>query len=74
MKLTVGLYTNSLAILSEALHSCIDLIAAVMTFFAVKAASRPPDAEHMFGHEKFESLSSLGETLLLFVNVHMDSL
>ena len=67
MKLTVGLYTNSLAILSEALHSCIDLIAAVMTFFAVKAASRPPDADHMFGHEKFESLSSLGETLLLFV-------
>ncbi len=66
-KLTVGFYTNSLGIISEALHSGIDLIAAVMTLYAVKAAARPPDADHMYGHEKIESLSSLGETALLFV-------
>lgn len=66
-KLTVGFYTNSLGIISEALHSGIDLIAAVMTLYAVKAAARPPDADHMYGHEKVESLSSLGETALLFV-------
>ena len=45
----------------------LDLIAAVMTLYAVKAAARPPDADHMYGHEKIESLSSLGETALLFV-------
>ena len=66
-KLTVGFLTNSLGILSEALHSSIDLIAAGMTLFAVRAAARPPDEDHMYGHEKIESLSSLGETLLLFV-------
>jgi cation diffusion facilitator family transporter len=66
-KLTVGFYTNSLGIISEALHSGIDLIAAAMTFYAVKAAARPPDADHMYGHEKIESLSSLGETALLFI-------
>lgn len=66
-KLTVGYFTNSLGILSEALHSGIDLIAAVMTLFAVRAAARPPDADHQFGHEKIESLSSLGEVGLLFI-------
>lgn len=66
-KLTVGVYTNSLGILSEALHSGIDLIAAGMTLFAVKAAARPPDEDYMYGHEKVESLSSLGEVVLLFI-------
>jgi len=66
-KLTVGALTNSLGVISEALHSSIDLIAAVMTLYAVKAAAQPPDAEHMYGHEKVESLSSLGETALLFI-------
>jgi cation diffusion facilitator family transporter len=66
-KLTVGYLTNSLGIISEALHSGIDLIAAVMTLFAVQAAARPPDADHQFGHEKVESLSSLGEVALLFI-------
>ena len=66
-KLTVGLMTNSLGILSEALHSSIDLIAAVMTLVAVKLADRPPDLDHHYGHAKIESMSSLGETILLFV-------
>jgi cation diffusion facilitator family transporter len=66
-KLTVGLWTNSLGILSEALHSGIDLIAAVMTLFAVRMGDRPPDLDHQYGHEKIESMSSLAETLLLFI-------
>ncbi|NLK26522.1 MAG: cation-efflux pump [Euryarchaeota archaeon] len=66
-KLSVGYATNSLGILSEALHSSIDLIAAGMTLYAVRAAAVPPDKEHMYGHEKIESLSALIETLLLVI-------
>jgi len=66
-KLTVGLWTNSLGILSEAMHSGIDLIAAVMTLFAVRWGDKPPDLDHQYGHEKIESMSSLAETLLLFI-------
>ena len=58
-KLTVGLLTGSLGILSEALHSALDLIAAVMTFFAVKIADKPADKEHNYGHGKVENLSAL---------------
>ncbi len=67
MKLIVGLITGSLGILSEALHSGLDLIAAMMTFFAVKIADKPPDKEHNFGHGKVENLSALFETLLLLL-------
>jgi len=65
-KITVGVWTNSLGILSEALHSSIDLIAAAVTLMAVRMADRPPDLDHQYGHEKVESLSSLAETALLF--------
>ena len=67
MKLVVGIMTNSLGILSEALHSGIDLIAAGTTYFAVKKADKPPDQDHMYGHGKVENLSSLVETMLLFL-------
>jgi len=66
-KLIVGLLTGSLGILSEALHSGLDLVAAVMTFFAVKIADKPADNEHNYGHGKIENLSALAETVLLFV-------
>jgi cation diffusion facilitator family transporter len=65
LKLVVGLATGSLGILSEAAHSLLDLGAALITFFAVRAAVRPPDADHQFGHGKVENLSALAETLLL---------
>ena len=65
MKLVVGLWTGSLGILSEALHSALDLMAAMITFFAVRVADRPADADHQFGHGKIENLSALVETLLL---------
>ncbi len=65
-KAAVGFATGSLAILSEAAHSLIDLAATVMTYFAVRIADQPADKEHHYGHGKIESLSALAETALLF--------
>ena len=66
-KAIVGLSTGSLAILSEAAHSLIDLAATLMTYFAVRIADKPADAVHHYGHGKVENLSALAETGLLFV-------
>jgi cation diffusion facilitator family transporter len=66
-KLIVGITTNSLGILSEALHSGLDLIAAVITLFAVRIAYMPADKTHNYGHGKVENLSALVETLLLLI-------
>ena len=65
MKIVVGLLTHSLGILAEASHSGLDLIAAGVTYFAVRASGRPPDLEHNYGHGKVENLSAMVETLLL---------
>lgn len=65
LKLAVGLATNSLGVLSEAAHSGLDLVAAGITLWAVRVSGRPPDADHPYGHGKFENLSALFETLLL---------
>ncbi|MDO5536748.1 MAG: cation diffusion facilitator family transporter [Desulfovibrionaceae bacterium] len=67
LKLAIGLYTNSLAILSEALHSGLDLLAALMTWYAIRVSARPADRRHPYGHGKVENLSALAETVLLFV-------
>ena len=64
-KLIVGLLTNSLGILAEAAHSGLDLVAAAMTYFAVRVSDKPADEEHPFGHGKIENLSALFETVLL---------
>ncbi|HVM71139.1 MAG TPA: cation diffusion facilitator family transporter [Anaerolineales bacterium] len=64
-KLIIGLLTNSLGILAEASHSGLDLVAAAMTFLAVRASDKPADEQHNFGHGKIENLSALFETLLL---------
>jgi cation diffusion facilitator family transporter len=66
-KIVVGVMTGSLGILSEAAHSALDLVAAVITVFAVKASARPADADHPYGHGKAENLSALFETLLLLL-------
>jgi cation diffusion facilitator family transporter len=63
----VGFATGSLAILSEAGHSLIDLSATVLTYFAVRISGKPADAEHQYGHGKMESVTALAETALLFV-------
>jgi cation diffusion facilitator family transporter len=64
-KLAVGIWTNSLGVLSEAAHSGLDLVAAAVTLWAVQIAARPADPDHTYGHGKFENLSALFETLLL---------
>ncbi len=66
-KAAIGLMTGSLAILSEAGHSLIDLSATLLTYFAVRVSDKPADAEHQFGHGKVESVTALAETALLFV-------
>jgi cation diffusion facilitator family transporter len=66
-KAIVGFATGSLAILSEAAHSLIDLGATVMTYFAVRVSGKPADEEHHYGHGKIESVTALAETALLFL-------
>ena len=66
-KAIVGLLSGSLAILSEAAHSLIDLGATVITYFAVRVSGKPADAEHHYGHGKVESIAALVETVLLFL-------
>jgi cation diffusion facilitator family transporter len=65
-KLFVGLWTGSVAVISEAIHSAMDLLAAVIALVAVSLSDRPPDREHSHGHGKIESLSAAVEALLIF--------
>jgi len=67
LKIIVGLITGSLGILSEALHSGVDFVAALMAFFAVRISDKPPDKTHHYGHYKAESISALAETTLLLL-------
>jgi len=64
-KFVVAVATGSLGVLSEALHSLIDLGATILTWFAVRFADLPADDEHHFGHAKIENLAALGEAALL---------
>ena len=66
-KLIIGILTGSLGILSEALHSALDLVAAVITYFTVKVSDKPADKNHHFGHGKTENFSALLETMLLII-------
>ena len=67
LKLGMGLVTGSLGLLSEAVHSGTDLIAALLTFFAVGVAVRPADTRHQYGHGKAEHLAALGEGAILVI-------
>jgi cation diffusion facilitator family transporter len=66
-KFVVGIAIGSLALISEALHSSVDLVATVMTWLVVRFSDRPADAEHHYGHGKLESLSALGMIAMLYV-------
>jgi cation diffusion facilitator family transporter len=66
-KILVGTATGSLGILAEAAHSGLDLIAALMTWFAIRISGRPADTVHPYGHGKVENLSALFETVLLLI-------
>lgn len=67
IKLIIGILTGSLGILSEALHSALDLVAAVITYFSVRISDKPADEDHHFGHGKVENFSALMETILLLI-------
>jgi cation diffusion facilitator family transporter len=67
LKIVVGITTGSLGILSEAAHSGLDLIAAVITFFSVRVSDKPADADHQYGHGKIENFSAFIETGLLLL-------
>jgi cation diffusion facilitator family transporter len=67
LKLAVGIATGSLAILAEAAHSALDLLAAGITFLVVHIADLPPDENHPYGHARAEHLGALAEAVLLFV-------
>jgi len=66
-KLLIGVITGSLGILSEAIHSGLDLIAAVITYFAVRISDKAPDEDHHYGHGKIENFSAFIETILLLI-------
>ena len=67
VKLATGLATGSLAFIAEAVHSGTDLVAALLTLFAVRVAVRPPDEEHHYGHGKAEHLAALAESAFLLL-------
>jgi len=67
MKLAVGVVSGSVSIISEAIHSAMDLVAAVIAFFSVKVSDIPPDSRHPYGHGKVENISGVIEALLIFI-------
>jgi len=66
MKAIAGFFSGSVSIISEAIHSTLDLLAAVIAFFAVRVSDKPADKEHPFGHGKYENISGVVEALLIF--------
>src|ERR1700745_2611573 len=67
LKIIVGFATGSLGLISEAAHSALDLIAAIITFFSVGVSDKPADADHQYGHGKVENFSAFIETGLLLL-------
>lgn len=66
LKLVVGIVMQSVSVISEAVHSGIDLIAAIIAYFSVREASKPADHDHRFGHGKIENVSGTIEAILIF--------
>src|SRR6202789_4724392 len=72
LKVFLVVRTGSLGVLSEALHSILDFVAAVITYLSVRVADKPADADHLYGHGKVESFSAFVETaLLLFTALYI---
>lgn len=67
LKLLAGLLSGSVSIISEAIHSGMDLLAAVIAFFSIKMSDTPPDLKHPYGHGKFENVSGVIEAILIFI-------
>src|SRR4030043_955601 len=66
LKLTTGVIMGSVSVISEGVHSAVDLLAALIAFFSIRAAAKPADEEHEFGHGKIKSISGTVEALLIF--------
>jgi cation diffusion facilitator family transporter len=66
MKLAVGIISGSVSIISEAIHSSMDLVAAIIAFFSVRVSDTPPDTRHPYGHGKVENISGVIEAILIF--------
>lgn len=67
MKVVVGIMSGSISILSEAIHSFMDLLAAIIAFFSVRISDTPADKRHPYGHGKFENISGVVEAILIFI-------
>ena len=67
IKVVVGIISGSVSIISEAIHSSMDLMAAIIAFFSVRVSDNPPDARHPYGHGKVENISGVIEALLIFI-------
>ncbi|MFK3938089.1 cation diffusion facilitator family transporter [Alkalihalobacillus sp. NPDC078783] len=67
LKFIVGIMTGSVAVISEAIHSSLDMLASIIAFVSVRISGKPADSEHPFGHGKVENISGTIETLLIFV-------
>ena len=66
MKIAAGMVSGSVSIISEAIHSGLDLLASIIAYFAVRVSDKPADKEHPFGHGKYENVSGVVEALLIF--------
>ncbi|MDD4645080.1 MAG: cation diffusion facilitator family transporter, partial [Bacteroidales bacterium] len=67
MKVIAGIISGSVSILSEAIHSSMDLLASIIAFFSVKVSDTPPDERHPYGHGKYENISGVIEALLILI-------
>jgi cation diffusion facilitator family transporter len=67
MKLAAGIMSGSVSIISEAIHSMMDLLAAIIAYFAVRISDHPADERHPYGHGKYENVSGVVEALLIFI-------
>jgi cation diffusion facilitator family transporter len=67
MKLAVGLVSGSVSIISEAIHSSMDLVAAIIAFLSVRVSDNPPDSRHPYGHGKIENISGVIKRCLFFL-------
>jgi cation diffusion facilitator family transporter len=67
LKLVAGAVTGSVAIITEAIHSAVDLVASFIAYFSVRQAEEPADASHRYGHEKFENVAAAAEGVLILV-------
>jgi cation diffusion facilitator family transporter len=67
IKVIAGILSGSVSILSEAIHSSMDLVASVIAYFSVRVSDTPPDEKHPYGHGKFENISGVIEAILIFI-------